>query len=176
MRFLYRSLTGDSSAANDTKEAEIDARAQELLRMEPEDPNTVIDLRESCTTSGRTKYQVFWDEAAKFINEDIGTAVEDRRHTTVRHLAKTVSIRDFRDQVISRVPEGTPIPSMEWLSLQFWSKSPKTKTALQHTCRLKVRYMVQQHQFRKTHEDEHYAAAIFRYFREFALKHRDELR
>ena len=33
--------------------------------------------------------------------------------------------------------------------------------------------MIQQRQFRKTHEDEHYASAIFRYLREFAVKHRD---
>ena len=33
--------------------------------------------------------------------------------------------------------------------------------------------MVQQRQFRKSQPDEHYASAIFRYFRELAIKHRD---
>ncbi len=34
--------------------------------------------------------------------------------------------------------------------------------------------MVQKRQFRKTHIDEHYCAAIFRYLREYALKFRDD--
>ena len=43
----------------------------------------------------KTKYEGFWAEAEKFINEVIGTAVDDRRHCQVTHLAKAVSIRDF---------------------------------------------------------------------------------
>ena len=31
--------------------------------------------------------------------------------------------------------------------------------------------MVQQRQFRKSHPDEHYASAIFRYLREFAVNY-----
>ena len=33
--------------------------------------------------------------------------------------------------------------------------------------------MIQQRKFRKHHEDQHYAAAIFRYLREYAVKLRD---
>ena len=40
-----------------------------------------------------------WAKAKEFLEEDIGTAVYDRRHTQVVHLAKAVSVRDFRDQV-----------------------------------------------------------------------------
>ena len=128
--------------------------------MEPEDPQTLFDLREVCSMKGHTKFQAFWDEAAKYIDEDVGTAVDDRRHTTVTHLAKVISIRDFRDQVAARLPEGALIPSEEWLRLH---KSPGTKVGLQHTGRLQVKYMVQQRQFIKSHPDEHYAATIFRY-------------
>lgn len=42
--YFYRSLAGDTSAPNDAKEAEIDARVQEVVSMEPEDPQTIIDL------------------------------------------------------------------------------------------------------------------------------------
>ena len=171
LRYFYRSLTGDSSSAKDSSEAEIDSRVLEVLSMEPEDPQTVFDLREARSTKGTTKFEVFWEEAEKYINEDVGAAVDDRRHTTVTHLAKAISIRDFREQVRARVPDGTPIPSPEWLRMQFWPKSQKTKTALQHTGRLKIKYMVQQRQFRNTHPDEHYAAAIFRYLRQFAIKY-----
>ena len=174
LRFFYRSLTGDASAPNDITEAEIDSRVQEVIDMEPDDPQTVFDLREAHKPTGETKYQVFWDEAAKFINEDIGTAVDDRRHASVTHLTKAISIHDFREQVKARVPEETAIPSDEWLRLQFWPKAPKTRVGLQHTGRLKVQYMVQQRQFRKSHPDEHYASAIFRYLHQFAIKYKEE--
>ena len=75
----------------------------------------------------------FRDEAAKYIEEDIGTAVDDRRHNTVTHLAKAISIRDFRDQVKSRLPKHTLVPGEEWIRLQFWPKSKRTRTGLRHT-------------------------------------------
>ena len=87
----------------------------------------------------RVTYEVFWAEAEKFINEDIGTAVDDRRHCQITHLARAISIRDFRDQVSGRCLEGSPIPSEEWIRVQFWPKNLKTRAALHHTSRLKVR-------------------------------------
>lgn len=41
---------------------------------------------------------------------------------------------------------------------------------MQYTGRLQVKYMIQKRQFRKTHDDAHYAAAQYRYMREYALK------
>lgn len=174
LRCFYRDLTGDKSASNDHKEEIIDQRVLEVIEMEPEEPSTIFDLREVKSSVSRTKYQVFWGEAQKFINENIGTAVDDRRHTSVTHLAMAISIRDFREQVAMRCPDDSPIPSAEWVRLQFWPKSPKTKTAIHYTGRLDVRFMVQARQFRKTHEDQHYAAAVFRYLRELAVKFRDD--
>lgn len=43
------------------------------------------------------------------------------------------------------------------------------KSTLHYTGRLYVKYMIQVRQFRKDHEDAHYAAAIFRYLREMAI-------
>jgi len=34
---------------------------------------------------------------------------------------------------------------------------------------LNVKFMVQKRQFRSHHDDEHYAAALFRYMREYAI-------
>ena len=51
----------------------------------------------------------------------------ERRHGTVTHLGRAISIRDLVDQVKSRCPEGTPIPSVEWTRLQFWPKTPAAK-------------------------------------------------
>lgn len=118
---------------------------------------------------------MFWDEAKKYINEDLGVAVDDRRHGEVTHLAKAISVRDLREQVTVRCPHDTPIPSEEWLRLQFWPKTPKARVSLQYTGRLNVRFMIQKRQFRKSHEDEHYAAAVFRYLREYAIILKDAM-
>ncbi|XP_065895962.1 uncharacterized protein [Dysidea avara] len=138
--------------------------------MEPDDPKTIVDLREVKHPEQKTKYEYFWKEAKRFLDEGIGAAVDDRRHLQITHLSTAISIRDFKEQVQARCPEGTAVPCEEWLRLQFWPKNPKYKTAMHYTGQLKVRFMIQARQFRKTHPDEHYAAALFRYFREFAIK------
>ena len=74
--------------------------------MELEDPQILFDLREARCTKGHTNFQVFWDEAVKCIDEDINTAVDNRRYTTVSHIAKAISIQEFRNQVPARLPEG----------------------------------------------------------------------
>ena len=83
LRHIYRALTGDSSASNNMQEVEIDERVLQIVSMEPEDPNTIVDLREVKHSETRSKFEVFWGEAQKFINEDLGVAVDDRRHNEV---------------------------------------------------------------------------------------------
>ena len=73
----------------------------------------------------------------KYINEN--TAVNDRRHGNVTHLAIALSVRDFVEQVKSRCSSEVPIPSLEWVRLQFWPKTPNSKAALHHTGRLQVK-------------------------------------
>ena len=74
----------------------------------------MYDLRE--LYAGRhTKFDFFWAKAKEFLEEDIGTAVDDRRHSQVLHLAKAVSVRDFRDQVAAKLPVNTPIPSNSYI-------------------------------------------------------------
>ena len=49
----------------------------------------------------KTKYDTFWNEAQKFLQEDVGLAVEERRHSEVTHLARALSIGDLLEQVSS---------------------------------------------------------------------------
>ena len=42
----------------------------------------------------------------------IGTAIDDRCHSDVVHLAKAVSIRDLRDEVQEQCPDDTSIIGM----------------------------------------------------------------
>ena len=99
-------MAADCSASHDTPEAVIDERVRSIILMEPEDPHTVVDLREVKSQETKTKYDVFWDEAKKYINEEIGVAVDDRRHNEVTHMAKAISVRDLCEQVASKCPQG----------------------------------------------------------------------
>ena len=111
----------------------------------------------------------FWEECDAVLNEEVDTAVDDRCHSEVTHLTSALSVRDLFERVSLRIPEGTLVPSREWLRLQFWH----AKSSLHYTGRLKVKFMIQQRQFCKQHPDQYYAAALFRYQREFTLKFRD---
>ena len=121
----------------------------------------------------KPKFDQFWSCAKEYIEEEVGTAADDRRHSTVVHVAKAISVWDLRERVAERCLPNTPVPSDEWIRLQFFPSCQSSHTRLWYTGCLKVKYMVQQRQWRKQHEDSHYAACLFRYEREYALLVRD---
>ena len=162
-------VTGDSSASLNTHEEEIDKRLREAILME--DPDILIDLRR-LNSNESNKYEVFWKHCESFLQEC--TAVHERRHDSTTYLARALSVRDLVEQVSKKCPPGTPLPSLQWVRLQFYPRNPRTKTASLFRKRLPVKMMVQKRQFRKAHIDEHYCAAIFRYLREYALLFKDE--
>ena len=150
--------------------ATVDERIQ--IIMDSQDPNIVDDLRHH-NRGQPSKYDCFWEECRKYLENVVETAVDDRRHGEHTHLAKAISVRDLLEQVTKQCPEGTAIPSKQWLRLQFWPKNPTSKTALQYTGRLDVKFMIQPRQLRKEHVDSHYCAALFRYLKEFSIMFRD---
>ena len=149
--------------------SEIDERVR--LYVDMEDPDIITDVR-SIQSGKKSQYDYFWAEVEKFLQEDVGLAVEERRQSNVTHLARVISVRDLLKQVAARCPPSTPIPSRSWLSLQFWPKKKHTHSSVHYTARFQVKYMVQARQFRKHHEDAQHAAAIFRYQREMAVQFR----
>ena len=46
LRYFYRDLTGDATAANDMGEAEVNERVLQFLQMEPNESSTANDLHE----------------------------------------------------------------------------------------------------------------------------------
>ena len=120
----YCRLTGDCSASSNLTEDEVDQRMAQLV--DNEDTDLVWDLRSN--NEGRPEtYQVFLDYCRKYIDSQVDTAVDDRRHDTIMkgndvitHLAVAMSAKDFHEQVVKTCPENTPIPSVQWLRLQFW--------------------------------------------------------
>jgi len=72
--------------------------------MEPDDPITitVTDLCEVKHPEQETKYEVFWKEAKKFLDEGLGTVVDDPWHLEVTHLSTALSLHGFKEQVRAR--------------------------------------------------------------------------
>ena len=73
-----------------TSQSEVDARITDIIDME--DVNVLPDLQALI---------VFWAECAKFLSEDVGTSVDDRRHGLVAHLARAISIKDLVNGFVS---------------------------------------------------------------------------
>ena len=176
LREIYRRLTGDCSASSNVAEKEVDMRLNQLI--EDEDPDLIWDLR--LNNDGRPEmYSTFLDFCRKYIDSQVETAVDDRRHDAVvesdvvTHLATAMSVRDFHDQVIKMCPNGTPIPSIQWLCQQFWPRRLNCGFAKHQKGRLLIKFMVQARQFRKKHVDCHYASALYRYLREFTILYHD---
>jgi hypothetical protein len=108
-------LTGDVSAAETTNEAKVNERVR--LALELSDPEITIDLHEHKDKKS-SKYDVFWKTAAQFLagkTADAVTAVDERRHDTVVHLATTISVNNLLHQIERNCPPETQIPSAQWL-------------------------------------------------------------
>jgi hypothetical protein len=168
LRNIYCALTGDNSAARTTDEAEMNERISEAITME--DPDIIIDLRE-CNTNAKDTFSVFWEKCSEFLGTC--TTVHERRHDTTCFMAKAISVRDLVDQVAKLCPPNTPIPSLSWVQLNFCPKNARARVSNRYTSRLEAKHVVQKRQFRKSHIDAHYCAAIFRYMRDYAIKYRE---
>ncbi|KAI8484568.1 hypothetical protein Bbelb_376750 [Branchiostoma belcheri] len=169
LKEMYQFLTNDDATEECISGKEIRQRLKIML--DAQDVDLIVDMRSR--NEGRNEmYAEFWDEATKFIEEMQLATVDDRRHGQVCHMALALSVPDFINQVFKRLPEGAKVPSSTWVSLQFWPKNAFVDRAIRYTGRLGVKYMVQSRQLNHDHPDCHYAAAVFRYFREFAVMFR----
>jgi hypothetical protein len=77
---------------------------------------------------------------------DAVTAIDERRHDTIFHLATAISVNDLLHQIESECPPETLIPSAQWLRLQFCPKDPTRLSSLQYTGLLPLKFMVQTRQ------------------------------
>ncbi|CAG8652863.1 6684_t:CDS:2, partial [Scutellospora calospora] len=137
-------VTGDISAAETTDQTKIDERIK--IALDLGDPEIVVDLRKH--NGGRpSKYEIFWRVAAKFLEGKAAnavTAVDERRHDPIVHLATAISVNNLLYQIEKECPTRTPI----------------------------LAHNVQTRQLRAYHQDTHYVSALYRYKKEFAVKFR----
>ena len=85
------------------------------------------------------------------------------------YLVQALSVRRLIEQVKKKCPPDTHVASAQLTRLQFWPKNPRAKSAKYYQKSLPIKMMVQKRQFRKTHPDSHYAAAVFCYMQEYAV-------
>lgn len=138
LRYVYRALTSDESAPRNADEANIDSRTLQVVEMEG--PDIVPDMR--VHNAGRKAIlDEFWKSCNEVLtsSEKLGFAADDRRHDNVQHMASVMSVRDLWQQAKSLCPEGSPVPSPEWLRLQLWPKNKHANVSLHYTGRLNVK-------------------------------------
>lgn len=100
--------------------------------------------------------------------DEIVTPINECRHGSIMYLPIAISIRDLRELVTERLNKkfpdvSKPIPSDEWIRLQFWPKNPYSTAALRYTGRFQVKYAVQACQMRRSHPDSKYVAVMLQY-------------
>ncbi|XP_070563443.1 uncharacterized protein [Ptychodera flava] len=167
---MYYFLTGDHSVPSH----EISKSVRERLKviLDGNDPDIAVDMRK--INEGRPSvFDRFWAEVDKLLEEEASQAVDDRRHGTVCFTSTAMSVPDLLQKVTRRLPSEVPIPSEKWLYLQFMPKNPFLRSAIQYTGKFPLKFKVQSRQFNMTHQDAHYASAIFKYLKEFCVKFRD---
>ena len=136
LRAIYHELTGGCSAASSETESHVNERLKHVLELE--DVDAVVDLRYH-NKGQPCKFDKFWEVCERYVHGNIETAVDDRRHSHIDHLAVALSVPDLMREVRERVEPGTPTPSVQWLRLQFWPITPSAKVAIQCTGRLKLK-------------------------------------
>ena len=145
LRHVYKYLIHDCSAASTVHEVAMEERIAQAI-MELEDPEIILDLRKNNGKVG-SSYEDFWQELQNYLDE-IVTPVNERRHGNTMYLPIAISIRDLRELICDRLEkkfpnDSKPIPSDEWIRLQFWPRNSYSSSALRYTGRFQVKYSVQ---------------------------------
>jgi len=137
LRHMFKELVHDSSAATSAIEQSVDDRVAKAV-VELQDPDIITDLRRN-NGKVQSSFEDFWSELQKYLDEII-TPVNERRHGSTMYMPIAISVRDLREIVTERLAkafpgEAKPVPSEEWLRLQFWPRNPYAVSALRYTGR-----------------------------------------
>ncbi len=159
---MFRSLVQDESAPSSSNEAEVDDRlATYLIKMDEPDVMASLGLAHStgfglsCVITSRRLVQPSRSDAMV------------RPCTCLWQYQSGTSRKPYREnwgKLREKFPEEEiPVPSLEWIRLQFWPRNPYASTALKYTGSFNVRYAVQSRQLRHEHPDSKYVAVVLRY-------------
>ena len=141
-RYMYSFLSGDNSSSTNTVTRDVDYRMRLVVLGEL--PEVGADLRHMCT--GRpNRYDTFLGILQELVRDV--TAEDERRHG-IAHMSHFISQRDLHKAAADKCPPETPIPSLDWLALQFQPLSQQARSSVKYTGKLDVRYCLQSRQLR----------------------------
>jgi hypothetical protein len=144
LRAIFKELTGDQSAPANLNQSEIDKRF--TYAMLSEDLGIVVNLRH--LPPEKDSCRGFFGETERYLLEEIGVAVQERRQGQQLYLAKAISLKYLHQRVTERVPPGTIIPSVKWMCYQFQPLNPRANTAKYYKASMEIKMMVQKRQVR----------------------------
>lgn len=170
MRSLYQYLTGYTLTSTNKAEEAIDARVSKFF-LNSDDPKLLLDLRHLNGRVKDPKYNPFWEEMPKFL--DGKSVVHERRHNGIAYMPFAISVRDRREQILSRLPPDSAAPTTSWIRLIFFPANGFINSAAQYTGKFKDKHAVQQRLLRVHHEDADFAYYQYLLFKTFAVKWRD---
>lgn len=168
LRSLYAELTLDASADQNPA---LDTRAR--LALLGQDPDLVIDMRHLNKGRPNDTFNAFFEALEKEVQSLM--AADERRHN-VEHVSHFISVPDLINQVKTKIPEGSPLPSEATVLLSFVPKNSHHKVAKLYQSRIPLRMTVQTRQLRAEHMDDHFCSAMFRYMKEYSVKYRTDVK
>ncbi|XP_065929132.1 uncharacterized protein [Magallana gigas] len=172
LRNIYQFLTDYEYTPENKQTAQIDLRTSKIL-LELDDTELIFDLRKNNGKTCDPRLEPFWSELGKFLDEK--SVVHERRHTDTQYMPFAMSVEDLRNQIIKRLPEGTPAPSTSWIRLNFCPSNPMHNSAQNYTGKFNVKFAVQQRLLRVQHADLPYGKHQFYLLKDFACKWRDHV-
>ena len=125
---------------------------------------------------GATMYKEFWKACREVLLPS--SAVEERRGSDIIYASAAHSIPNLvklatdilKQKVDSNVLDKLPpIPSVQWVRLQFLPNHDYSKVAAQWTGRLQAKRAVQTRTLRKEHMDQHFVNAMVRRMQVYVL-------
>lgn len=168
LRAIYSDLSMDSTAMQNPT---LDIRVQQSILSE--DPDLCLDMRKMNPGRPEDTFNVFFEKLSQKVEEF--AAVDERRHGSVCHFSKYISVKDLIQDVAKDVPSDTPIPSESTVLYSFVPKNAHTKAAKLYTSKIPLQFKVQTRQLRLSHIDEHYCSAVFKYARQYAVKFKEDV-
>ena len=120
----------------------------------------VADLRSLNPGRPGGTFDVFFKHMEELL--EANTAADDRRYGSAQ-MSQWLSLQDLINQVTTKCPPDTLVPSKTLVRLRFIPTNPYNRTALRFTNHFPLQHKIQRRQLRANHPDDHYCAAQYKY-------------
>ena len=94
LHHFYCDLTGDCASSPSPSEEDVDERLSALFKLE--EPDLLYDLRDANPGNQSNCYGVLWSTAKEFLEDNVSTALDNRRRSQAVHVAKAIFVHDFK--------------------------------------------------------------------------------